>query len=43
MLNYLRSNKIEVRLATALLIMVVFLSVFSEYFLTMANLTSLSQ
>ncbi|MDA9355144.1 ABC transporter permease [Amylibacter sp.] len=41
MLNYLRSNKIEVRLATALLIMVVFLSVFSEYFLTMANLTSL--
>lgn len=41
MLNYLRSNKIEVRLATALLIMVVFLSVFSEHFLTMANLTSL--
>ena len=41
MLNYLRSNKIEVRLATALLIMVVFLSVFSEHFFTMANLTSL--
>lgn len=41
MLNYLRSNQIEVRLATALLIMVVVLSLSSEQFFTMANLTSL--
>lgn len=41
MRNYLRSNTIEVRLAIALFVMIVILSIMSEQFFTMANLTSL--
>lgn len=41
MRNYIRSHTVETRLAAALMCMLVFLSLASEHFLTLGNITSL--